>query len=367
MSLKELLAQHTAPAAEALVQQEEDGAVRCLACGHRCRILSGREGVCRVRFNRDGELRVPWGYVAGLAVDPIEKKPFHHALPGQEALSFGMLGCNLHCPFCQNWDTSQTLRDSRSIARPSFIEPERIAQLALENGCPVLCSTYNEPLISADWAVAALKLVQPSGLLGAFVSNGHATPEALAFLRPYVKLLNIDLKAFREETYHRLGGVLAHVTDTIRRAKEMDFWVEVVTLVVPGMNDSDEELREIASFVAGVSPDIPWHISAFHPMYKMTNPPRTPVETIERAYALGKQAGLKFVYPGNVAGAVGELENTLCPECGRTLIERRGFFVSRNTMDSDRCPDCGTVIPGVWEAAGPTESSGEGHPRPAQP
>jgi len=348
ISLQKLLAEHTAPADPALTRAEEGGVVRCYACGHRCRVLPGREGVCRVRFNREGVLRVPFGYVSSLAIDPIEKKPFYHAFPGRDALSFGMLGCDLHCSYCQNWITSQTLRDTRAVAEPSFVAPERIVELAVEHHCPVLSSTYNEPLITAEWAVAIFKLGRQHGLVGSFVSNGHATPEALEYLRPYVPLFKVDLKAFRDKTYRQLGGVLDNVLDTIRRLKQMDFWVEIVTLVVPGLNDSDEELRQIAGFIAEVSVDIPWHVTAFHPDYKMIDPPRTDVETLLRAYELGRQAGLKFVYPGNVHGRVGDLENTKCPSCGRTLIERRGFSVRRLDLADGRCPGCRTLIPGVW-------------------
>jgi pyruvate formate lyase activating enzyme len=348
ISLKQLLSAHTAPADPALTRREDDSIIRCLACGHRCRVRPGRDGVCRVRFNRDGELRVPFGYVAGLGVDPIEKKPLFHAFPGRDALSFGMLGCDLHCPFCQNWVTSQTLRDEGAIAEPTFIDPERIVQLALEHDCPVLTSTYNEPLITAEWAVAIFKAGQPHGLVGSFVSNGHATPEVLEYLRPYVPLYKVDLKAFRDKTYRQLGGVLENVLDTIRRLKQMDFWVEIVTLVVPGLNDSDEELKEMTAFITGVSCDIPWHVTAFHPQYKMTDSPATSTDTLLRAYEIGRQAGLNFVYAGNLPGRVGDLENTKCPGCGTMLIERQGFSVRHNRLRGGACPQCNRTIPGVW-------------------
>ncbi|MCK4342051.1 MAG: AmmeMemoRadiSam system radical SAM enzyme [Phycisphaerae bacterium] len=350
ISLKKLLAEHTAPADPALVRAEDGQTVRCLACGHRCRLLPGQAGICLVRFNREGELRVPSGYVAGLAVDPIEKKPFFHVFPGRDALSFGMLSCNLHCPFCQNWMTSQALRDTRASAEPRFVEPEQVVQLALEHDCPVITSTYNEPLITSEWAVEIFKLGRPHGLRGGYVSNGHASPEVLEYLRPYVDLYKIDLKAMRDKTYRQLGGVLENVLNTIRLAKSMDFWVEIVTLVVPGFNDSEEELTEIADFIAGVSTDIPWHVTAFHPDYKMGDPPRTPVETLARAYELGRRAGLRFVYAGNLPGSVGERESTLCPGCGRTLIERSGFHVGQNHLRNGCCPDCETRIPGVWHS-----------------
>jgi pyruvate formate lyase activating enzyme len=363
MELKELLARHTGPAAPELARQEGDKVVRCLACGHRCRILPGRSGVCRVRLNQDGQLRVPFGYVSSLAADPIEKKPFYHAYPGREALSFGMLGCDFHCAYCQNWITSQALRDRRAIAEPHFISAERIVQLALENGCRILTSTYNEPLITSEWAVEIFRLGKPHGLVGSYVSNGNGTPEVLEYLRPWVDLFKIDLKAFQDATYRRLGGVLANVLDTIRRAYQMGFWVEIVTLVVPGLNDSDEELRQIADFIVSVSPEIPWHVTAFHPDYQMDEPPRTPVQTLLRAAQIGRQAGLQFVYPGNLPGLVGDQENTRCPGCNELLIERHGFYVLRNRMRGPCCPRCGRKIPGVWEDDPPRSSVGPGRPR----
>lgn len=348
VSLKTLLAEHTVPAAAELVRPEPDGAVRCLACGHRCKVLPGRDGVCRVRFNRDGELRVPHGYVAALAVDPIEKKPFYHVLPGSSALSFGMFGCDLHCGYCQNWVTSQTLKDDRAVAEPTFVTPERIVALALEHDCPVLTSTYNEPLITAEWALAVFKQGRAQGLRGSFVSNGHATPEALEYLRQHFDLLKIDLKSFSDKSYRQLGGTLANVLDTIRRAKQMNFWVEIVTLLVPGLNDSDDELKSLAGFIAGVSPEIPWHVTAFHPDYRMQEPPRTTVDTLLRAYEHGRAAGLLFCYPGNLPGRVGDREHTHCPGCNTLLIERRGFQVLANHLRDGHCPSCAQAIPGVW-------------------
>ncbi len=363
VSLRQLLSDNTAPAAPELIRPEAEGAVRCLACGHRCRVLPGRNGVCQVRFNRNGELRVPFGYVAGVAVDPIEKKPFFHAFPGTEALSFGMLGCDLHCAYCQNWVTSQALRDDEAISAPQFVHPERIVQLALRHGCRVLTSTYNEPLITSEWAVEIFRLGKQHGLVGSYVSNGNGTPEVLEYIRPWVDLFKVDLKSFRDKTYRELGGVLENVLKTIRLLRQMDFWVEIVTLIVPGLNDSDQELREIAEFLVGVSPDIPWHVTAFHPDYRMEDTPRTPAATLLRAYEIGKQTGLRYVYAGNLPGAVGDRENTLCPQCGRCVIERRGFYVISNRLQNGCCPDCQTRIPGVWSADDPRSSVGPGIPR----
>ncbi|MBN2563975.1 MAG: AmmeMemoRadiSam system radical SAM enzyme [Phycisphaerae bacterium] len=367
VSLKMLLADHTMPAHPDLVRREEKG-VRCLACGHRCLVKPGRSGVCRVRFNRDGELRVPAGYVSGLQVDPIEKKPFYHALPGRDALSFGMLSCSFHCPFCQNWVTSQTLRDDQAVSMPRFCTAKQLADLAVEHGAPAVVSTYNEPLITSEWAVEVFKEAKAHGLMCGYVSNGNGTPEVLAFLRPYLDLINVDLKCFDDRRYRKLGGVLAKVLATIEQLVSDGYWVEIVTLVVPGFNDSDDELTRMAKFIAGISRDIPWHVTAFHPDYKMQGPPRTPAATLVRAYDIGKAAGLMFVYPGNVHGGVGDRENTFCPACNELVIRRSGFYVEENRMTSPgKCPACDTSISGVWEDTAPHQSDGTGIPRPVRP
>ncbi len=362
--LKELLADNTMPAAPQLVVREQGGRVRCLACAHRCSILPGRTGVCRVRFNVNGELRVPGGYVAGAAIDPIEKKPFYHAFPGRDALSFGMLGCDLHCSFCQNWVTSQALRDDSAIARPSFCTAEGLVEVAVKQQVPVIVSTYNEPLITADWAVEIFKLANAEGIRCGFVSNGTATPEVLEFLRPWVDLYKVDLKSFSDRHYRELGGVLDNVLEAIKLLWKMEFWVEIVTLVVPTFNDSDEELKQIAEFIASVSCDTPWHVTAFHPDYRMTDPPRTPTKTLVKAYDIGKAAGLKYVYPGNLAGGIGKRENTYCPSCEKLLIRRRGFFVEENRMKGGNCPFCNETIAGVWEDSPPGQTTGSGTPLP---
>jgi pyruvate formate lyase activating enzyme len=364
LSLKTVLSDNTIVGHPDLVFPEDE-ALRCVACGHRCLIKPGRAGVCRVRFNRDGELRVPGGYVAGLQIDPIEKKPFYHAYPGRDALSFGMLGCDFHCGYCQNWVTSQALRDDRAVSLPRFCSASEVADLAIEHGAPVVVSTYNEPLITSEWAVEVFEQAKARGLTCGYVSNGNGTPEVLAYLRPWVDLYKVDLKGFDDRHYRELGGVLANVLRTIERLVEMRFWVEIVTLVIPGFNDSDEELTEIARFLAGVSIDMPWHVTAFHPDYKMTDPERTPAATLLRAYDIGKAAGLRYVYPGNIHGGVGDRENTFCPSCGALVIRRTGFYVEENRMNRPGvCPACEGTIPGVWEAAAPKISNGTGIPRP---
>ncbi|NUM52871.1 MAG: AmmeMemoRadiSam system radical SAM enzyme [Candidatus Hydrogenedentes bacterium] len=362
-NLRDLLTRNTISAAPQLTAGEAGGAVRCLACGHRCLIREGKSGICRVRFNVNGTLRVPGGYVAGLQIDPIEKKPFFHAYPGRDALSFGMLGCDFHCGYCQNWVTSQALRDDNAIALPHMCSADELVASAVAHGAPVVVSTYNEPLITSDWAVKVFEKARERGLVCGYVSNGNGTPEVLEFIRPFVSLYKVDLKGFNDKQYRKLGGVLQNVLDTIVRLKEMGFWVELVTLVVPGFNSGDDELRAMAKFIAGVSRDIPWHVTAFHPDYKMTEPPRTTLDDLDRAYSAGKEAGLRYVYPGNLPGLVGNRENTDCPKCGATLIRRHGFTVIENRMNGAACCECGFIVPGVWEQDAPRRSVGSGLPR----
>lgn len=349
VSIRELLRDNTAESAPELVLRTADGSLQCVACGLRCILRDGREGACRVRFREGEVIRVPWGYVAGLQVDPIEKKPFYHAYPGRDALSFGMLGCDFHCSYCQNWVSSQTLRDERATAHPTFVDPEQVVALAVRHDAPVMVSTYNEPLITADWAVEIFRLANQEGIVCGFVSNGNATPEVLEYIRPHVELYKIDLKTFSDRQYRKLGGTLASVLDTIRLTHAMGFWVEIVTLVVPGFNDSDDELRRIADFIASVSSDMPWHVTAFHPDYKMLGPARTPARTLLRACEIGKAAGLHHVYAGNAAGAVGAWEHTNCPGCGETLIRRSGFLIRENNMRGSRCGFCEQPVAGRWE------------------
>jgi len=347
LTLESFLRQHVR---EGELYERLDGEkVVCFACGHRCRILPGHRGVCRVRFNEGGKLFVPYGYVSGLQVDPIEKKPFFHALPGARALSFGMLGCDLHCAYCQNWITSQALRDERALGDASPVTPERLVELALEHGAKVVTSTYNEPLITAEWAAAVIRLARQHGLRGSFVSNGHGTREVLEYLRPFVDLFKVDLKSFRQSSYRELGGVLDRVLETIGNLVELGFWVEVVTLVVPGFNDSETELRDIARFLRGVSADIPWHVTAFHSDYRMMDRTATPASTLRRAREIGLEEGLRYVYAGNLPGMLEDAEDTRCHSCGELLVERFGFRVLTCRISQGRCPRCQTVIPGIWE------------------
>jgi pyruvate formate lyase activating enzyme len=469
-----------------------------------------------VRFNEEGILRVPTGYVAGLQLDPVEKKPFFHALPGAKALSFGMLGCDLHCSYCfvpgtdvataggsrpiealygsgetifgtetesvavprglevfthqgrarrvkgifrhyyegslvavrlkggpeihatpdheflvtaraargsppphffvkasaltpefdlmeprrdgtfrrrpleeslplayagpvfnleveedktylangvavhncQNWLTSQALRDQEAVVPPKVVTPEEIVRMALAQGARILTSTYNEPLITSEWGVEVFKVGKKAGLVCSYVSNGNATPEVLDYLKPHVALYKVDLKSFRDRHYRDLGGTLERVLWTIRQLHKMGFWVEIVTLVIPGFNDSTEELRDIARFLVSVSAEIPWHVTAFHKDYRMNDPDDTPVATLLRAAEIGKEEGLAFVYAGNIPGAVGRFENTYCPGCEALLVERVGYRILENRVGEGTCPDCGRRIPGFWRAPrGPVSPS----------
>jgi pyruvate formate lyase activating enzyme len=326
------------------------GRIECFACGHRCGISEGRSGTCRVRLNRAGKLVVPSGYVAALQDDPIEKKPFYHALPGSRALSFGMLGCNYHCSFCQNWVTTQTLRDPEAVSDIIEIKKEKIVQLALEQRCASIISTYNEPLITSEWAVEIFKEAKRQGLVTGYVSNGHATPEVLDYLRPWLDLFKVDLKCFNERGYRELGGTLETVCESIRGVHERKFWMEIVTLLVPGFNDSPDEIKGMAGFIASVSPDIPWHVTAFHPDYKMTDCDGASSELIMHAAELGRESGLRYVYTGNLPGMTGDGENTYCHGCRALLIKRCGFRVLEDRLSSNggKCPACQAKIPGFW-------------------
>ena len=333
-----------------LYEKLPDGRVRCFACGHRCLISEGRSGVCRVRYNASGKLYVPTGYVGALQLDPVEKKPFFHALPGSQAMSFGMMGCDFHCSYCQNFLTSQTLRDPEAGVPPTQMTAEDFVRVAKQYHADIVTSTYNEPLITSEWAVEVFKIAKREGLVTSYVSNGNGTREVLEYIRPWVDLYKVDLKSFNDQNYRKLGGALDNVLKTIQLLYSMKFWLEIVTLVIPGFNDSDEELKQIADFLASVSPNIPWHVTAFHKDYKMTDPDNTSAETLIRAANIGVKGGLKFVYAGNLPGRVGDFENTYCPGCKELLIERYGFKVLQNRIEKEgRCSGCGARIPGFWE------------------
>ena len=326
-----------------LYEKLDEKRIRCFACGHLCPIPEGAQGVCKVRFNRGGKLMVPYGYIAGAQADPVEKKPFFHARPGALAFSFGMLGCDLHCSYCQNWLTSQALRDPKAGSSVLEVSPRQLVSAAVSQGAEIVVSTYNEPLITSEWAVAVFDEARKAGLMTGFVSNGNGTPRVLEYLKPHTDLYKVDLKGFDERRYRSLGGRLQPVLETIRLLHQMGFWVEIVTLLVPGFNDSDAEISRLTEFIAGVSPNIPWHVTAFHPDYKMTDPDYTGAEDLVRTAAIGRRAGLNYVYAGNLPGT--GHEDTICPHCKKPVISRQGFFISRMNLKGKSCGNCGKELP----------------------
>ena len=348
-SLAEVLDEMTAAGAPELTEHLGEQSLRCYACGHRCLIKEGKRGICKVRYNEEGRLLVPFNYVAALACDPTEKKPFFHALPGSDTLTFGMLGCDLHCGYCQNWLTSQALRDDAAGVAPKMVTADKLVSLAKAYGASLVGSSYNEPLITAEWAVDVFKRAKPAGFKTAFISNGNATPQVLDYLRPWTDCYKIDLKSMSDRNYRKLGGVVDNILETIQMVHERGFWEEIVTLVIPGFNDSEDELRSAADFIASVSPDIPWHVTAFHQDYNMTENANTTAEQLIRACEIGRAAGLRFVYAGNLPGRVGRWENTYCPSCDELLIERYGYQIRRmKVTPTGNCPSCSATIPGIW-------------------
>lgn len=347
--LADVLDSLTTVGAPELIEELEGNALKCFACGHRCLIKDGKRGICKVRFNEGGRLRVPTGYVAALACDPTEKKPFFHVLPGSDTLTFGMLGCDLHCAYCQNWLTSQALRDDSAGTSPQIVTADRLVAMAKAYGASMVGSSYNEPLITAEWAVEVFQKARPEGFRTAFISNGNATPQVLDYLRPWTDCYKIDLKTMSDKSYRQLGGVVDNILDTVQMVHDRGFWEEIVTLVIPGFNDSEDELKRAADFIAAVSPDIPWHVTAFHQDYHMTENANTTAEQLIRACEIGRDAGLRYIYAGNLPGRVGRWENTHCPSCDQLLVERYGYVIRGVRVTAEgRCPSCNTNIPGIW-------------------
>jgi pyruvate formate lyase activating enzyme len=322
--------------------------VHCFLCAHHCRIGPGSVGKCGVRENREGVLyTLVYGCPISTAVDPIEKKPLFHFLPGTSTYSLATVGCNFACSFCQNADISQMPADQgRIVGRPA--SPEQVVAGALAAGCRSVSYTYTEPTIFYEYARDCSRLATEAGLKNVFVTNGFMTRETLADIDGDLHAANVDLKSFSDEFYRTLTGArLKPVLDSIRRLHAMGVWTEVTTLLIPGRNDGDGELRDLASFLVSVSPDIPWHVSRFYPMYRLLDVAPTPVETVERAVRIGREAGLRYVYGGNVPGH--SSESTSCPRCGKTVLERTGNSLSSNKAPGGRCPGCGEQIPGYLE------------------
>ncbi|WP_224982513.1 AmmeMemoRadiSam system radical SAM enzyme [Geomonas agri] len=334
---------------EAMFYQKLDGdRVRCGLCRFCCLIGVGQRGRCRVRENRDGVLyTMVYGNLVAEHVDPIEKKPLFHLLPGSRSYSVATVGCNFRCLHCQNYTIAQP--DEDTVGRSgSFVEPKTVVERALATGCRSIAYTYTEPTIFFEYALETAQLAKAAGLKNIFVTNGYITSEALAVVTPYLDAANIDLKGFSDGFYRQVvGAALGEVLDCIRDYKRQGIWVELTTLVIPNRNDSEEELRELARFIADeVGVETPWHVTQFYPTHRLTDQPRTPVETLQKARRIGQEAGLRFVYQGNVPAEGGE--NSYCSFCGALLIKRLGYLVEKNLLSNGTCPGCGAVIEGVW-------------------
>ncbi|MFO7911391.1 MAG: AmmeMemoRadiSam system radical SAM enzyme [Desulfotignum sp.] len=329
-------------------EDREDNRVHCFLCSHHCRISDTKFGVCRVRQNRGGVLYTHvYGETIAMNIDPVEKKPLYHFLPGSRSFSVATKGCNFQCGFCQNWQISQTSKDGSGLSGTPF-PPADIVHRAKKEGCQSIAYTYTEPTIFFEYAYDTAALASQEGIYNVFVTNGYMTPEAIKTIHPYLDGANVDLKSFQDDFYRKTcNGKLQPVLDTIRLMRNLDIWVEVTTLVVPGQNDNPAELKDIAQFIADVDTDIPWHISRFHPDYKVSDGGATPVQTLQKAKSLGRDAGLKYIYVGNV---MGEDRDTDCPKCGETLIRREHFAPNQiRVTDDSTCPGCGEHIAGVFK------------------
>ena len=332
-----------------LYEPLEDHKVRCNLCSHRCVIKPGRRGLCNVRENQAGVLNtLVYGRVIASHVDPIEKKPLFHFLPGSRSYSIATVGCNLRCRFCQNADIAQLPTDRAGVILGDHSTPEEIVNDAQNAGCQSISYTYTEPTVFFEFAHDTAELAHGSGIRNIFVTNGYMTAAALEMIHPYLDAANVDLKAFTGKYYkEQCGAKLEHVRETLKSMRSLGILVEVTTLIIPGLNDDQHELAELAAFISNdLGPETPWHISRFHPTYKLTDRPPTPLKTLVMARDIGLKAGLKYVYTGNVPGEVGE--NTICPDCGQIVIERWGFQVHKIRMENGRCRQCDTVIDGVW-------------------
>ncbi|MDF1577024.1 MAG: AmmeMemoRadiSam system radical SAM enzyme [Desulfobulbales bacterium] len=329
--------------------ERDENAVQCFLCNHHCRIKEGRRGLCRVRENRGGTLySLVYGRLITENVDPIEKKPLFHLLPGSYSYSIATVGCNFHCRHCQNYDISQypSLHDNEIIG--NHRTPLEVVESAGQLGCASISYTYVEPTIFFEFALDTARLAAERGLKNVFVSNGYTTPEATRAIAPFLDGNNIDLKAFTDKFYREVCGArLQPVLDTITLMKELGVWVEVTTLIIPGWNDSEAELKEIANFIKSLDPDIPWHVTRFQPTYKMIDRPVTPTSSIKKAREIGLAAGLKHVYTGNLLDPEGE--STYCPNCRERLITRTGFSSEIVNLKKGACRNCHTALAGVFD------------------
>jgi pyruvate formate lyase activating enzyme len=335
---------------EAMLYEKLDkGKVKCNLCAHRCLIVPGKRGICAVRENVEGTLySLVYGKVISFNIDPIEKKPLFHFLPGSRSLSLATVGCNFRCEHCQNYTISQFPRERPDVPIPGEdMTPEEVVEAASRNGCESISYTYTEPTIFLEFAYDCARLARERGIRNVFVSNGFMTPESAGLIAPYLDGNDIDLKGDKEFYRKICHARVEPVRETIRLMKEQGVWLEVTTLIIPGHNDSEEVLRGIIDFIVSVDPSIPWHVTQFYPTYKLLDVPRTPVETLRRARDLGLRSGLKYVYEGNVPGEGGE--NTYCPKCGEALVMRFGVSLRENRLKDGSCPHCGQSLEGVWK------------------
>jgi pyruvate formate lyase activating enzyme len=331
-----------------LYDKLEDGKVRCKLCGHHCLIQPERRGICGVRENRSGILEtLVFGRVIAQNVDPGEKKPLYHLMPGSRSYSIATVGCNFKCRFCQNADIAQMPNDRQGAIMGTPLTPEEIVNDAMARRCRSIAYTYTEPTIYFELAYETARIAHRKGLKNIFVTNGYMTPAALEMVAPYLDAANVDLKAFSDDFYKsQCSAKLEPVKETLRQMKAADILVEVTTLLIPGLNDDPEELAALAAFIAEeLGPETPWHISRFHPTYRLTDRDPTPVSSLRRAYEIGESAGLRYIYMGNVLGQGGE--NTHCHHCRNLLVERSGFTVRHNHIRNDGCPKCGTPVYGI--------------------
>ncbi len=326
----------------------DDEKILCELCPHFCKLKEGQTGICHVRKVQDGRLNsLVYGRSIALHVDPIEKKPLFHVDPGSRSFSMATAGCNFHCKFCQNHAISQVEDhiDLNQVGRE--ISPKGIVDYAKSEQCSSIAYTYTEPTIYFEYACDTAKLAHEQGILNVFVTNGYINPEPLKFISEYLDAANVDLKSFRDDFYRKLvGAKLQPVLDTLKLMKKLNIWIEVTTLIIPGENDSEDELNQIAAFIANeLGKETPWHISRFHPQYKLNSHPPTPVSTLQRAYKIGKDNGLRYVYPGNVPGD--KYESTFCYHCGEMLIQRYGFHIQNNAIKDGKCSFCSVEIDGL--------------------
>ncbi len=332
-----------------LYESLKDNEVKCNLCNHRCNIKNGRRGICGVRENRAGVLEtLVYGKVIARHIDPIEKKPLFHFLPGSLSYSIATVGCNFKCRFCQNADIAQMPSDHDGRIVGDAFTPEAVVAAALKGDCKTIAYTYTEPTVYFEFAYDTARLATEKGIRNVFVTNGYMTEEALQMIHPFLDAANVDLKAFTEDFYKTMcKAKLVHVKETLKRMKSLGIFIEVTTLIIPGLNDDKKELENLSAFlVDALGPETPWHISRFHPTYRLMDRPPTPVETLIRAREIGIKAGLKYVYTGNVPGE--STEKTFCDQCDHLLIDRWGFYVQNNRIKNGKCPECGAAVDGVW-------------------